>query len=282
MNTISGAKIFGTTKIFGTLAHPTAHVRAPMRFNALFAERGLDHVMIPIDVAPDGLAKTIEGLRATQNFIGAAVTIPHKMPLAEMCDELGLAAKVAGAVNAIRFDDDRRLIGDNFDGQGFVAGLHGEGHSLAGQRILLVGAGGASRAIAVALTEQKIAEPIAALDIANRTMARAEELADMVQQATGFASVRAVSLKSDLGECDKSEYDIIINATPLGLYGSDPMPFSLEKLRPRALICDIIMTPEKTELLDAAEKSGFRVHYGRHMLDYQMALIGKFIGALPS
>ena len=96
--------ITGTTKFFATLAHPSAHVRAPMLFNALFAERGIDHVMIPIDVHPDKLASVIDALRDTSNFIGAAVTIPHKMPLAAMCRPLWLAAQAIGPGHAVRFD----------------------------------------------------------------------------------------------------------------------------------------------------------------------------------
>jgi len=267
--------ISGTTKFFATLAHPAAHVRAPMQFNALFAKHNIDHVMIPIDVRPDKLADLIDGLRGTENFVGAAVTIPHKMPLAAMCTRLGLAAQVTGAVNAVRFDADRRLIGDNFDGLGFIAGLTGEGHSLEGRKILLVGAGGAGRAIAVALAAHKEA-PIASLHIANRTLGRAEELADVIGRSTDFKEVQAVSL-----EADKTSYDMIINATPLGLKPEDPLPFQLSELSADCLVCDIIMVPDQTKLLAEAEAAGFAVHYGRHMFDYQMTLIGQFIGALP-
>ncbi len=267
--------ITGTTKIFATLAHPADHVRAPMLFNALFAERQIDHVMIPIDVVPEALPDLIDGLRGAKNFIGAAVTIPHKMPLAAICTRLGLAAQVTGAVNAVRFDADRRLIGDNFDGLGFIAGLTGEGHRLAGRRVLLVGAGGAGRAIAVALADHKDA-PIESLHIANRSIGRAHELADVIHRATDFQGVQAVSL-----DADKSSYDMIINATPLGLHEDDPLPFQLDGLASECLICDIIMVPDQTRLLAEAEAAGFAVHYGRHMFDYQMMIIGKFIGALP-
>ena len=266
--------ITGTTKFFATLAHPSAHVRAPMLFNALFAEHGIDHVMIPIDVHPDKLATVIDGLRDTSNFIGAAVTIPHKMPLAAMCRTLGLAAQVTGAVNAVRFDADRQLIGDNFDGQGFVAGALGEGLALAGKRILLVGAGGAGRAIAVALAQMQ-PQP-AALHIANRTKSRADELADIVGRATALEVVQSVA-----EDVDKSAYDVVINATPLGLHDDDPLPFTLDDVRSDCVICDIIMIPDETRLLQAAKARGLHVHYGRHMFDYQMALVGRFIGAIP-
>ena len=120
------SKITGTTTLFGCMAYPAGHVRAPMIFNSIFQEQNLDKVMVAMSVPAEGLAAYVEGLRALTNFKGAAVTIPHKMPLAALCDELGAGAQAAEAVNAVAFTADRRLIGDNFDGEGFVAGLRGE------------------------------------------------------------------------------------------------------------------------------------------------------------
>ena len=141
--------ITGKTRLFGCVASPTDHVRAPMIFNKIFTERDIDAVMVPIDIPAEHLAEGIKGLKAVGNFEGAAVTIPHKINLAALCDELGPGAKAAAAVNAIRFTDDGRLLGDNFDGQGFVAGLLGENptdvppeHILRDKSVLIVGAGG--------------------------------------------------------------------------------------------------------------------------------------------
>ncbi|MCE2518088.1 MAG: shikimate dehydrogenase, partial [Alphaproteobacteria bacterium] len=139
--------IKGPTKLFGVIADPIDHVRAPMVFNPVFAERGIDAVMVPLHITPDDLELSIRGLAAMPNMGGICVTIPHKMTMARLCDELGLAAQLTGAVNAVRFEDGR-LIGDNFDGEGFTAGLTGEGHSLNGANVVMIGAGGAARAIA--------------------------------------------------------------------------------------------------------------------------------------
>ena len=149
--------VTGTTRFFGTIAHPADHVRAPMVFNPIFAERGLDHVMVPIDAPPGSLTEIVAALRAIPNFGGMAVTIPHKMEIAALCDTLGLAARLTGAVNAVRFDADGSMHGDNFDGQGFVAGLHHQGHDPAEKDVLIMGAGGAARAIALALCEAVLA-----------------------------------------------------------------------------------------------------------------------------
>jgi shikimate dehydrogenase len=262
----------GATRVFGVIAHPVDHVRAPMVFNPRFEAAGLPHIMVPINAPPERLDLIINALRAMPNFGGLAVTIPHKMPLADLCDSLGTAAQLTGAVNAVRFDDDGTMHGDNFDGAGFVAGAIGNGYDVADKAILLIGAGGAARAIAAALAEAKIGK----LTIANRSLGKAEELAGLLASKTGFANAHAAAL----ADCDGGDADMIINSTSLGLKPGDALPLALDSVRPDTVIADIIMVPAETEWLFAAQKSGLRVHYGRHMLDYQIDLIGNFIGAL--
>ncbi len=262
----------GATRVFGVIAHPADHVRAPMVFNPRFASNSLPHVMVPIDAPPTRLEEIIAGLRAMPNFGGLAVTIPHKMALADMCDTLGTAAELTGAVNAVRFDNDGSMHGDNFDGAGFVAGCCGNGFDVKGRNILLIGAGGAARAIAVALCEAGINE----LHVANRNLKKAQNLVQLLSQKTSFNRATAVAL----ADCDGSDANMIINSTSLGLKEDDPLPMPLNDLKEDTVIADIIMVPAETKWLIAAKAAGFKVHYGRHMLDYQMELVGKFIGAL--
>ncbi len=275
------SKITGTTSLFGCLAYPAGHVRAPMIFNSIFEEQNLDKVMVAMSIPAEGLAACIEGLRALTNFKGAAVTIPHKMPLAALCDELGPGAQAAEAVNAVAFTADRRLIGDNFDGEGFVAGLRGENpcnvpeaEIFTGKKALLVGAGGAARAIALAMSRCDLAQ----IDITNRTPENAEKAVRLAQKIVPDAPAQSIAG----AEIDFASYDMVINATPLGLHSDDAMPFDVHSLSANCLVCDIIMVPERTALIDAAEARGLKVHLGRHMLDYQMQLIGEFIGALEA
>lgn len=263
----SKTEISGTTKLFGCLAHPTSHVRAPTLFNGIFADSHKDAVMVPVDIAPQMLAQGIAGLQAMPNFLGAAVTIPHKMTMAELCDELGPVAQITGAVNAVRFDKGR-IFGDNFDGAGFVAGLKGQGHQLTDKRCLLIGAGGAARAIAYGLC----GEAIASLDVTNRSIEKAEMLVAAVCAHRTHAPLKACQMP------DYGAYDIVINATSLGLYETDAMPCDPDALSEQALVCDIIMVPEQTKWLQAAQDRGIAIHYGRHMLDHQIPLIGAFIG----
>ena len=272
------APVTGTTRLFGCIASPTDHVRAPMIFNQIFTERGIDAVMVPVNIPPEQLQDGIKGLQSLGNFDGAAVTIPHKLTIAELCDELGPGAQAAAAVNAVRFDTDGRLYGDNFDGHGFVAGLLGENPAdeapdaiINGKSILIIGAGGAARAIALSLSEQSVGR----VDVMNRTHSRAEEAVNLVHRLRDDAPVKALPAE----QVSFDSYDIVINATPLGLHDGDPLPLDIDRLRADCLVCDIIMIPERTRLIDAAEQSRRPVHIGRHMLDYQIDLIGAFIGA---
>ena len=268
--------ITGTTKLFGVIAHPSAHVRAPMVFNARFVAEKRDHLMIPIDATPDMLVTVMDGLRAMENFGGLTITIPHKVPIAEMCDELGEAARVCGAVNAVRFGDDGRLYGDIFDGAGFVAGLALKGHDIKGKRVLMLGAGGAARAIAVALCQADVGE----IAIANRTRDKAQNLIDAMVQGAGYTQARVLDNMAEAALEAARDVDIIINTTSLGLHAGDALPLALDNVRADTLIADIIMVPERTDWLALAEKKGLQTHYGRHMLDCQLELIGRFIGAL--
>ncbi|WP_420405102.1 shikimate dehydrogenase family protein [Nisaea sp.] len=263
--------ITGKTRVFGCIADPIDHVRAPMVFNPIFEARGIDAVMVPVHVAPDRLETAIAGLKAQLNFGGMAVTVPHKLRLMELCDEVGRQGRLVGAVNAVKFDAGRRMIGDNFDGAGFVAGMRAEGHEVTGRAVLQLGAGGAGRAIAFALADAGVSR----LVIHNRTRSKAEELAAAVASAYPAVPV-------SVGDADPDGCDIVINTTSSGLHDGDPLPIDGGLLRSDLLIAEIIMIPERTKLLDVALEKGCKIQYGRHMLDHQITLIGEFLGCLSA
>lgn len=271
--------ITGRTRVFGTLAHPIDHVRVPSVMNPAYARHGIDAVMVPIHVLPEDLADAVRGMRATRNLGGLCVTVPHKVTITALCDEVGASGRRVGAVNAVRFDPPdadgrRRMIGDNFDGQGYVAGMKAHGFDFAGKHVLQLGAGGAGMAIAFAVAEAGAAS----LSIANRTVARAEDLARRVHEAFPACTTRGVA-----ADADPAGYDVAINTTSLGLHADDPLPVDVERLDPATVVSEIIMIPEETPLLRAAKARGHRVHYGRPMLDEQIRLIAAFIGCpLPS
>ena len=149
-------KVNAKTKLFGVLADPIDHVRAPDIYNEKWIYNAKNQLMIPIHVKQENLMSTIDGLRSLSNFYGFCVTIPHKVDVARYCDMLMPNAEMIGAVNVAYFNKKRELIGNNFDGDGFISGLKAQGYNVKGKRIFLAGAGGASRAIAFSLAKNNV------------------------------------------------------------------------------------------------------------------------------
>lgn len=262
--------ITGNTRIYAIVADPIAQVRTPEVLNNFFAAHAHDGVLIPMHVATDQLAHVVDGLRGIKNLGGFIVTVPHKSAIVALCDELGPTAQATGAANAIRREADGRLVGDMFDGAGFVAGLQSQGHDPKGQRVLLLGSGGAAAAIAYALAKAGVAQ----LTIANRTLSKAQAIVE--RTAAHFPS-----LNLSAGGADPAGFDIIVNATSLGMRNDDALPMDTRLLRPGQLVAEIIMKPERTALLQAAEQQGCRIHLGRHMLDTQARLMAEFMHGAP-
>ena len=160
--------------------------------------------------------------------------------------------------------------GDNFDGSGFVAGLRQQGYEPAGMDVLMVGSGGAARAIALALCEAGVGR----LRISNRTAAKADTIVAALADLAGHHQAETATGHDGAG------VDMIVNTTSLGLHDGDALPITLDAVDTATLIAEIIMIPERTDWLADAEARGLTTHYGRHMLDCQLDLIGGFIGAL--
>jgi shikimate dehydrogenase len=265
---MTAAEITGTTRLFGVIADPIDHVRACEVFNPRLRERGIDAVLVPFHVRPTDLTAALQGFRAFPNLGGVLVTIPHKEAILDRVDAVGPQAARVGAANVVRRTADGRLEAENFDGLGFVAGLEAAGRPPAGRDVLLVGAGGAGKAIAYALAEAGVRR----LVVANRNAARAEALAAGVRGA--FPTVETAA-----GPAAPAGFDLVVNATSLGLKPDDPLPVDPAAAGPDTVIADIIMKPERTPLVAAAEARGLAVHLGRHMLDHQVPLLARFIGA---
>lgn len=260
--------ITGKTRLYGIVADPITHVKAPELLNPRFAAAGHDGVLVPFHVRAEDLAALVTGLRRLPNLGGFSVTVPHKEAMATLCDTLSEAARLAAAVNVVRRDADGTLHGAMFDGEGFCAGLLAAGHRIAGTRFLIAGAGGAAAGIGFALA----AHGAAAIGLANRTAARAEALAARIRAAYPACDARAAPPEPE-------GWDVVVNATSLGLSASDPLPLAAERLSPSQLVVEIIMQPAETALLRAAKARGCRTHPGRPMLDEQIRLIGQWMGA---
>lgn len=258
--------ITGNTRLFAILADPVAQVRTPQVLNDHFAAHGLDAILVPMHVASSDLEQVLGGMRRMKNLSGFIVTVPHKIAMAGLCDELGPAARAIGSVNTVRRTADGRLVGEMFDGSGFVGGLRAQGHDPDGKRVLLIGAGGAASAIAFALSGAGARR----VTVANRTRAKAETVVEHVRRALPQADIA-------VGEADPRGYDMVVNATSLGMRPEDPLPVDVAGLEARTLVAEIIMKPEVTPLLDAARQRGCAIHYGRHMLDCQVDLMARFM-----
>ncbi len=258
-------KVNAKTKLFGVLADPIDHVRAPDIYNEKWIYNTKNQLMIPIHVKQENLMSTIDGLRSLSNFYGFCVTIPHKVDVAKYCDMLLPNAEMIGAVNVAYFNKKRELIGNNFDGDGFISGLKAQGHKVKGKRIFLAGAGGASRAIAFSLAKNKVSS----IYVFNRTEKTANDLCNSVLKWYPDLNIK---LNKDFSDCN-----ILINTTSLGLKESDELPFDVDKSSSSSLIVDIIMKPEMTRLLKKAKLINRKIHLGKYMLDYQIELMEKFL-----
>ncbi len=259
--------ITGSTRLFGIIADPVSQVRTPEVLNAYFAEHGIDAVMVPMHVGSEGLPAVMQAFRQMKNLGGIIVTVPHKTDVAALCDKLGPAGEAIGSINTIRRLPDGTLEGDMFDGAGFVSGLIAQGNDPRGRRVLLLGAGGAAGAIAFALAQAGAAH----LAVANRTASKAQDVLDRVRPC--FPDVDFA-----LGTADAAGYDIIVNATSLGMKESDALPLEAATLQPGQLVAEIIMKPEMTALLHAAHAAGCRIHLGKHMLDEQVRHMVAYFG----
>ena len=262
--------MLGSTKIYGCLADPIDHVKAPTIFTSIFKEKNIDAVMVPIHVEKDNLEHVIASLKTIKNFEGMTVTIPHKKMVACLCDHLEQDAKFTESVNWIKFDKDRKLIGDNFDGQGFVAGFLSQNLMIKNKKVCIFGAGGAAVSIACSLANKNIQS----LKIINRNFDKANELMKKIKDIDKDLFVEVVKHKDNylLNDCD-----IIINATSLGIHKDDKLPFDVSKTSSNSVIADIIMQPLETELLKIAKNLGRSIHYGKYMIESQIDLAGNFL-----
>jgi shikimate dehydrogenase len=260
--------ISGPTALLAIIGDPIVQARAPLMMNSALIERGRAHdaVMVPMHVQPSSLAAAVTGLRAIRNFRGAIITMPHKASILPLLDDITPEARQVGACNIIRTDPDGRLLGAMFDGEGFVAGLRIAGHEVAGRRVLLVGAGGAAAGIAFALGKHGAS----CLTLQNRTRAKAIELGDKVRRAWPKLSVSV----TDIG----APYDLIVNATSLGMKVGDELPINPAILKPPVVAVEIVAYPEITPFLSEAAKSGCQTHPGRPMLAAQINLMLDFLG----
>lgn len=261
------ATINGNTALIAHIGYPTSTFKAPMIYNPYFDSINLDAVVVPMVVKGEDFATAFPAICRFTNFHGALITMPHKVTALNLMDEVSPTAEISGACNAVRRLADGRLIGDMFDGEGFVRGLMRKCCIVGGRQALVIGCGGVGSAIAASLAGAGIAH-LCLHDVSSSTM---EGLA----QRLGH---HYPDLNMTLGSNDPAGADIVVNATPLGMKAGDPMPLDVARLGPQNFVGEVVMKKEKTAFLNAAEAAGCRIQIGIDMLFEQIPAYLEFFG----
>ncbi|MCE2576933.1 shikimate dehydrogenase [Gluconacetobacter entanii] len=270
-------RIGGLTALAGVIGWPVAHSRSPLMHNFWLAQYGIDGAYVPLPVRPGAFDVAVRGLQAA-GFHGTNVTIPHKEAAFRIVDRLDRSARRSGSVNTLVFAPDGAIEGYSTDGDGFVANVEAHGIAVTGGRALLLGAGGAARAIAASLLDRGVA-----VTIANRTAARAHELADAMRADAEAGAMVDVAPWDGLGTVLPG-CDMLVNTTSVGMHGGPPgdLPIDLALATPALVVCDIVYVPRQTALLRTAAARGLRCVDGLGMLIHQARLgFRKWFGTDP-
>ena len=251
--------IDGNTEIIAHIGHPTHAFKAPMIYNPWFEKAGVNAVVVPMGCQTPDYPVFLRSLFKLTNIRGALITMPHKVPTVGLVDELLPSAAIAGACNAVRLGAEGQLQGDMFDGEGFVRGVLRKGIALQGARALVVGSGGVGSAIAASLA----AAGAAHLSLFDLQSASADALAERLRQHYPALSVST-------GSSDAAGFDLVVNATPMGMNAGDAMPMDVSRLDPRTFVGEVVMKTEVTAFLQAAQSRGCRVQIGADMLFEQI------------
>ena len=259
--------ISGKTTLIAHIGFPTESFKAPMIYNPWFDKHGIDAAVIPMGVRPQDYAVSLRAIFRMSNVRGALVTMPHKVVTNSLVDELTPTARIAGASNAILLRPDGTLLGDQFDGAGFVRGVQRKGLALAGKRVLVSGNGGVGCAIAASLAAAGVAQ----MALYDGSRAASEALAGRLRE-------HYPELEIGLGSNDPAGFDLIVNATPLGMKDGDPLPFDLARVAPTTFVGEVVMKQEMTPLLLAARAKGCPFQLGTDMLFEMIPAYLEFFG----
>jgi shikimate dehydrogenase len=267
--------ITGKTKIFGLIGDPIKHSLSPAMHNAAFKELGLDCVYLPFKVPKSMLADAMGGVR-TLGISGLNVTHPHKEGVVNFLDELNPVAKMVGAVNTIK-NLNGKLVGFNTDGEGAAQALINSTGKLQGKKVLVLGAGGAARAIAFSLIQNGVE-----LSIANRTVSKGKALANSIEQQLG-KRVKVLSMERDYLTREIKNTDILINATRVGMSpAANQTLVTSDMMHPGLLAFDIVYEPLQTKFIQEARKVGARTLTGIEMLIHQGAISFQIWTGMPA
>jgi shikimate dehydrogenase len=259
--------ISGKTTLIAHLGYPTEAFKAPMIYNPWFDSKGIDAVVVPMGVKPDDYPTSLEAVFKFSSLRGALVTMPHKVVTNSLVDEVTPTGRIAGACNAILLRPDGTLLGDQFDGAGFVRGVERKGRKLEGARVLVSGNGGVGSAIAASLAAAGVAE-----------MALYDNFAASSNALAGRLREHYPKLVVTTGSNDPAGFDLVVNATPLGMKEGDPLPFDVSRIAPSTFVGEVVMKQAITPLLAAAQAKGCAIQVGTDMLFEMIPAYLEFFG----
>ena len=259
--------ISGKTTLIAHLGYPTFAFKAPLIYNPWFEKNDIDAVVVPMGVKPEEYREFFPLLFKMSNIRGALVTMPHKVVTTDLVDELTPTALVAGASNAVLVREDGSLLGDQFDGAGFVRGVLNKGFELQGKKVLVVGNGGVGSPIAASLA----AAGVGSIGLFDPNAAASEALG-------GRLSEHYPDLQVSTGSKDPQGYDLVVNATPLGMNDDDPLPMDVNRISPETFVGEVVMKQQITPFLAAAQSKGCPIQVGTDMLFEQIPAYLEFFG----
>ncbi|MBA4213484.1 MAG: shikimate dehydrogenase [Polaromonas sp.] len=262
--------INGNTELIAHIGYPTHSFKSPMIYNPYFEQAGVNVVVVPMGCQTPDYPGFLKSVFTLTNVRGALITMPHKVVTVGLLDDVTPTVKVAGACNAVKRLPDGRLVGDQFDGAGFVRGVQRKGLNLTGARALVVGSGGVGCAIAASLA----GAGVAAISLFDVNTASAEALGQRIRDHHPAITVST-------GSNDPAGFDLVVNATPMGMNEGDPLPLDVTRLQPHTFVGEVVMRTETTAFLAAARARGCQVQVGSDMLFEQIPAYLEFFG-LPT
>ena len=263
-DTSNAIPLSGATRVFQILGDPIAQVKSPGGMTASFHVRGRDAIVVPAQIPPERLGEYLDALAYLKNLDGLIVTVPHKFACFAHCAEATERARFLGAVNVMR-KTEAGWLGDALDGIGYVTALKNGGARLSGARALLIGAGGAGSAIALSLIEGGARE----LAVHDPDAARRDSL---IARLNGLGKG-----KVHIGSADAGGFDLVCNASPMGMREGDPLPVEAETIAPSAFVACVITAPAISPLIAAARARGCKTSTGYDMYLAVQALMVDFL-----
>ena len=259
--------ISGKTTLIAHLGYPTEAFKAPMIYNPWFDRQGIDAVVVPMGVKPDDYPATLAALARLTNLRGALVTMPHKVTTLTLADEITPTARIAGACNALLRRADGSWLGDQFDGAGFVRSAERKGRRMQGASALVAGCGGVGSAIAASLAAAGVAR-----------IGLYDSRAESASALAGRLTEHYPQLIVHTGSNDPAGFDIVVNATPVGMNDEDPLPLDIDRISAQTFVGEVVMKTEYTPLLRAAKAKGCTVQVGSDMLFEMIPAYLEFFG----